>query len=174
MREMILRHYSKEQFSLADPMKCGEREQRAGSKPCGLWLSDDADEECSWPAWCKAEDFRTDWLRFQYRATLRPDANVLMLCSASEIDAFTEEFAVEIADLGRHRVHHVDWPIIATRWQGIIITPYQWSRSLDGPARWYYGWDCASGCVWDISAFERFELEADLGLALETSQSTEA
>jgi hypothetical protein len=24
---------------------------------------------------------------------------------------------------------------------------------------WYYGWDCASGCIWDTSVIERVTLE---------------
>ena len=45
----------------------------------------------------------------------------------------------------------IDWPKVAERYDGIIIAPYQWSRRLDGPM-WYYGWDCASGCVWRARA----------------------
>ena len=45
------------------------------------------------------------------------------------------------------------WPGVAAEgWAGIEIAPYIWARRLDGPARWYYGWDAASGCIWDPTA----------------------
>ena len=31
------------------------------------------------------------------------------------------------------------------------------ARRLDMETRWYYGWDCASGCVWDASAVQSVE-----------------
>lgn len=46
----------------------------------------------------------------------------------------------------------VNWPLIATRWDGIIIAPYQWSCRYDDRTFWYYGWDCASGCIWNLHA----------------------
>lgn len=41
---------------------------------------------------------------------------------------------------------------IGARYDGIVITPYVWSMRLDRSAFWYYGWDCASGCIWNASA----------------------
>lgn len=46
---------------------------------------------------------------------------------------------------------HINWPMVADRYQGIVIAPYLWSRRMDG-GLWYYGWDCASGCIWDAAA----------------------
>jgi hypothetical protein len=36
-----------------------------------------------------------------------------------------------------------------------------WLRTelqLDEFTSWYYGWDCASGCIWDVDAIERVTL----------------
>jgi hypothetical protein len=35
----------------------------------------------------------------------------------------------------------------------LLITPYIWSCRLD--FNWYYTWDCASGCFWDVSCLHR-------------------
>ena len=39
---------------------------------------------------------------------------------------------------------------------GIIISPYQWDCRLALESGWYYGWDCSSGCIWDISCIQDF------------------
>lgn len=164
MKEMILRHYSAKMFPLIDMT----RELKISDKPRGLWLSDDSDEESCWPAWCRAETFQLENLRFQYRARLHAKAAVLILASAFEIDAFTTEYGRRPAwqrDRGYYRPE-IDWPEVGQKYQGIIITPYQWTRRLEGGSPWYYGWDCASGCIWDISALEIFEFEAEFPLSI--------
>ena len=52
-----------------------------------------------------------------------------------------------------HRSYRINWQPLTEQYAGIIISPYQWKRRLDGRASdWYYGWDCASACIWDLSA----------------------
>lgn len=46
----------------------------------------------------------------------------------------------------------LDWAAIGKLYDGIIIAPYLWERRLNGGAMWYYGWDCASGCIWNPRA----------------------
>lgn len=50
----------------------------------------------------------------------------------------------------------IDWLAIYRKYQGIIIEPYLWS--FRSAWHWYNAWDCASGCVWDVSTIESFEL----------------
>ena len=38
------------------------------------------------------------------------------------------------------------------RVDGIIIAPYQWYCRMT--VDWYYTWDCASGCIWNLDAIE--------------------
>lgn len=35
------------------------------------------------------------------------------------------------------------------------ITPYCWPARMDPDLIWYYGWDCASGCIWDASTIHQ-------------------
>ncbi|QBI98814.1 hypothetical protein SEA_BOBBY_184 [Mycobacterium phage Bobby] len=51
----------------------------------------------------------------------------------------------------------IDWGKVAADYGGIIIAPYQWSRRMD--PHWYYTWDCASGCIWNLEAIESLEAE---------------
>lgn len=30
--------------------------------------------------------------------------------------------------------------------------PYQWECRLDRDTFWYYSWDCASACIWNLQA----------------------
>ena len=52
----------------------------------------------------------------------------------------------------------IRWQDVALDYQGILIAPYQWSLRLDKDFRWYYMWDCASGCIWDLSAIASLTL----------------
>jgi len=51
---------------------------------------------------------------------------------------------------------NINWPAVAEKYDGIIIAPYIWQRRLsDNPDHfWYYGWDCASGCIWNTEVIE--------------------
>lgn len=46
----------------------------------------------------------------------------------------------------------IDWPKIMKHYAACEINPYLYQRRLE--SAWYYGWDCASGCVWDRTAIE--------------------
>ena len=124
-----------------------------GIKPRGLWVSDD-DCEDNWKSWCESEGFGRDRLTLAYEVSLRPDANILVISSADGIDTFTREFAVHpYPDI--HSNIWINWPAVSTRWDGMIVTPYIWDYRLSfetEDAMWYYGWDCASGCIWDPKA----------------------
>lgn len=118
-------------------------------KPRGLWFSVEAEgREDGWREWCQAETFRLEHL--EYITELELDLGKFrVITNTIELDAFDEEFGHEFVK----RVHGIHWPTVAQFHSGIIIAPYLWERRLDGRAsRCYYGWDCASGCVWDSSA----------------------
>jgi hypothetical protein len=116
-------------------------------KPCGFWLSVDGNED-GWRDWCLGESFGLEHLTHVHDVELAPDAEVLRLHGPAGIDAFTREYH-EPSDRFYGRIN---WSRVAERWQGIIIAPYVWSRRLHDGAKWYYSWDCASGCIWDARA----------------------
>lgn len=92
-----------------------------------------------------------DRLLLRQRIILTPAANILHLQTPKELDDFTTKYrsTPHFSDI------HLEWDRVAEEYQGILIAPYQWSRRLE--LMWYYSWDCASGCIWDITAIERVE-----------------
>jgi len=120
-------------------------------KPRGLWVSvDDA-----WKSWCEDNEFNLADLAYPHVVTLAPDANVLCLKSAEDIDDFTRLYAYSRHGMGSCLYAH--WDLVAAKYQGMIIAPHIWERRLCPATFWYYGWDCASGCIWDAAAVERIE-----------------
>ena len=137
---VILEHYSAKPLG---HLHEGQQSDRADFKPKGLWVSVPGDDD--WPSWCRSNEFGDLTLRTRF--TLVPDANVLWLRTVDEIDTFHDEFASKSGPSYLHGF--IYWRAVADRYAGVIIAPYQWSRRLHGEAhRWYYSWDCASGCIW--------------------------
>ena len=79
--------------------------------------------------------------------------NLLTISSLAELDAFHRRFA-ENAGRG-YDYYQIQWAEVASLYDGIEIAPYQFERRLGyhseigkAVSDWYYGWDCASGCIW--------------------------
>lgn len=121
-------------------------------KPTGLWVSDE--EEYGWKQWCDDENFeiRNNGMNYAYTVTLKPDTHILYITTSHELDTFTEEYKIATNEYGM--IQGIQWDKIAEKYQGIIITPYQWGRRLTLKTSWYYGWDCASGCIWDVTCIK--------------------
>lgn len=112
-------------------------------KPNGLWLSVEGEDD--WLHWCQSERWGLSNLVTATEIKLAPGANILRLRTAEDIDRLTVEYASAF-------IYHLRWDKIAAKYQGIIIAPYIWRRRLTPHTSWYYGWDCASGCIWDAHA----------------------
>lgn len=132
-------------------------------KPNGFWISATSSDD--WPAWCLREDFRLDTLRFAHTVTLSSGAYILRLHTPQNLHylhdtyATPSEFDVQHGYGRRH--WGIDWRQVAARYDGIIITPYQWTCRSDyasGKTSWYYSWDCASGCIWNPDAIQSVDL----------------
>lgn len=124
-----------------------DRDTAIGDKPKGFWVSDD-DADWNWPVWCRANDFQLERLTWRQEVILSDHAHILFLRSIAEIDALTREYGEAL--LPGSCLRYIDWMAVCRDKQGIVITPYQWERRLD--PIWYYGWDCACGCIWDAEA----------------------
>jgi hypothetical protein len=102
-----------------------------------------------WLTWCIEEEFNLENLTHIHEVTLSDHANVLRLSNALDLDRFTERY--EDHDHPRFP-RWIRWDRVSDDHQGIIIAPYIWSRRLHSNTRWYYWWDCSSGCIWDADA----------------------
>lgn len=146
---MRLLHYSSAPIEALHPIAPSAGEQM---KPRGLWVSVEGEDD--WESWCKDEQFGLEQLAVPHEVTLKPTANILHISDADAIFDLGREYGMSLPLpwIGRDQVYRLDWPRLATHWQGLIISPYQWSCRLDDRCFWYYGWDCASGCLWDVDA----------------------
>lgn len=143
---MRLIHYSDKPLTKVRSIK--HDEQRCGAyKTPGLWVSVEGDHD--WVAWCKGKQWGLGRLLCATEVVLADDANVRHLASADDID----EFSLQFHDSRRPIYHRgLNWAAIRERWRGLIIAPYCWERRMADHTSWYYGWDCASGVIWDAKA----------------------
>ncbi len=152
------------------PVRLHKRSYRQSGhpKPNGLWF--DINEE--WRRWCEATEFSLENLRYQHAVTILDTSRILFLKTAKDVDAFTREYGRNLsghiqflqsgkdmgafaqkygndlsADILKAFSNYIMWEEVAEKHGGIIISPYFPSRSRT--YLWYWGWNCASGCVWD-------------------------
>lgn len=143
-------------------------EEYAGAftKPRGLWVS--VEGEYDWLEWCMNEEFNLGGFKYVYEVKLKETANILYLRSAEDIDSFTDKyitlggppgFVEKLIEAGippmESAAAKIDWNKVIKEYDGIVITPYCWERRMARHTTWYYGWDCASGCIWNINALDR-------------------
>lgn len=125
------------------------------AKPQGLWVSVEGEDD--WRSWCEAENFGNPAEQLCYDVELTATANVLRISTATGLLRFANKYGMD-PYLGRMAGRTmmfgrgIDWQEVAAQHDGIIIAPYQWKLRLDDRVNWYYGWDCASGCVWNAHA----------------------
>ncbi len=154
---MKLIHYSRTPVAqLRSRRQWGKRTRN--DKPNGLWVSVE-DSNHSWHDWCIAEDFSISALQFPHRVELARGANILLLDTDDKILAFTEEYKNPPPDWTGSRDFNwwINWKRLACEYQGIIISPYSFELRLDNRVSWYYGWDCASGVIWNKRAIASLE-----------------
>lgn len=132
-----------------------------GHKPNGLWVSiEDFEDDQTWESWCIAHDFNINGLKYKYKISLKNDSNFIYLKNDEEILNFTNIYkkVPENPVFDDQSVFHIDWRSLYDLYDGIFIAPYSWSLRLHPITLWYYGWDCASGCIWNTDKIESFEL----------------
>ena len=110
-------------------------------KPRGLWLSVEGEQD--WREWCESESFGD--LTHASEAKLIANPNVLIIDTIGKLDDFNKQYGGD-----DDRTRSISWRPVKAAYDGIIIAPYRWERRLD--LMWYYGWDCASGVIWNLRA----------------------
>lgn len=169
---MKLIHYTSKKIDIDLHRKYVDVENVA-MKPSGLWVSVQGEDDWKW--WCESEEFRLDGLNYAYEVKLKENANVLHLKTPFSLLEFTKKYGSDMhgnpLDLHKYfefdgfssgwgvGIINMDWAKAKKEYQGIIIAPYQWSCRFD--LMWYYGWDCASGCIWDLECIEEVKLIND-------------
>lgn len=165
MLEMKLIHYTESPIEL-EPRDYHQSELLFQAKPHGLWFSVEIDEPLlnnyNWKEWCEMEGFRVAALNVSYQIVLKEDANILHLKTEQEILEFTKQFALKTRYWDAEwDTYNIKWDEVKEKYQGIIISPYQWNCRLALETSWYYGWDCSCGCMWDLSCIKEFILQRE-------------
>jgi hypothetical protein len=75
-----------------------------------------------------------------------------------DIIRISENLKIPIEECKRlsEGVSYPAWSVISKEYDGIIISPYQWNLQFHTCFFWYHGWDCASGCVWNLDSIKEF------------------
>ena len=123
---------------------------KIGFKPEGLWYS------CynSWLNWILENDM--DWKHGNYihkinlKSKILTDINhknsnkLLVIKNIKDLDKLNTEYGIK----GKHQ--YLDWQKISQDYAGIEICPYL--KEIRFTYNWYYTFDVASGCIWNLSA----------------------
>ncbi len=142
---MKRKHYSKEPLIFRHGVDISNDTNEQPSrfdKPKGFWYS--CEHECDlygWFEWCIDESFRIECLTNVTELDLS-QLNILSLTNDSEIKAFRSQYRAEAY------YKTIDWDKVSKQYDGIEIYPYSWDLRLNED--WYYSWDCASGCIWNL------------------------
>jgi hypothetical protein len=162
----LLENYHSENFIKTMPM----------TKPIGFWVSVKGEDD--WQSWCEKEGFRLDALKYQYEVKLKKNSNILYLKTILDLKNFSEKYKSkslmaleenleienekdkqiieEISSFAdKYFSDFISWNKLRLDYDGIIISPYQWDFRY---TTWYYGWDCASGCIWNINSIKEIKL----------------
>ena len=125
-------------------------------KPSGLWISPATED--GWRAWREGKECGIPETEYVYRVDLSPDANLLVV-KPHEISRLHQRFPRrrmdKIMPFYPYDEDHPSWETITEQFDGVLIPRYSWDHRLS--VNWYYGWDCASGCIWNLRAISGFD-----------------
>ena len=126
----------------------------AGQKPKGLWYG------CgdSWIEWIKLNMPGSFLEKANYLYEVKLGEEIIQISSDDEFDNFQSEFGFPLGKRGPA----INWKEIQEQeYNGIEICPYNWERRMKSD--WYYPWDVASGCIWNLSGVSDIVLLAEKG-----------
>jgi hypothetical protein len=126
-----------------------------GPKPNGLWY-------CVGFGWLDFttsdfQDFYTIGNRVYAFEISLEGLNILKITSYEELIKFEEIYlAPNENEYMKGRKFDIDWSKVAENYDGIEIAPYIHKARMGH--MWYYGWDVASGCIWNTSGLKSKKL----------------
>jgi len=116
------------------------------SKPKGLWYA------CG-GAWLKRtiEIYGYVFSEYIHEIKINP-SNMILIQNDEQMDSFNSDFSTSGG---------INWEEVAKKYSGIEICRWLPKKHQPGEGySWYYGWDVASGCIWDEDAARSIELFA--------------
>lgn len=147
--EINLSHYSHN-----DTLEPYSQEQKPQSerKPRGLWIS--VEGEYGWKEW--GTDNEYGCFDYRFEVELVAGHNVLI---TDDLLGFHATYRRAPFPGREYPIEYISWVDVADEYQGIIIPTYHFEFRFDTRVSyWYYGWDCACGCIWDATAIASVSL----------------
>lgn len=142
-----LTHYTFEKFVFNPRQEY--RQSKSALKPDGLWLSHD---KCGagWLDWCMTNAFMEHRLNYETEIHIEEtDKDIAFINDDKSMWAFQYKYSAYI-----HSLLGIDFKRVASDYKALVIIPYLYKFRLHSDFLWYYGWDCASACVWDLSCIK--------------------
>lgn len=130
-------------------------QKATGPKPNGLWY-------CVGFGWL---DFTTSDFKTFYTIGNRVHAfdisldglDVLLIRNYDQLVRFENRYVVkDETNYSRKNNFSINWAKVAEDYDGIEIAPYIYEARYEHA--WYYGWDVASGCIWNTSGLKSKKL----------------
>ena len=122
-------------------------------KPYGIWYGF-AD---SWQKWCESE--MPHWIYCHFYEIKPRGSNLLVLKTKLDMFRFNEEYGGKPILPGMKIFKQIEWNKVAQSYDGIEIPVYFWEFRLHPDFMWYYGFDVASGCIWNLKRVRVVELK---------------
>lgn len=117
--------------------------QRPDDKPYGFWYGF-GNEWIDWTIIAGSERKG----EYVYEVDIN-GSNILQIKDYSELIGFTKEYGSS-KQIAPGIIFSIDWPRIELKYDGIEINPYIGKARLNTKNLWYYSWDVASGCIWNL------------------------
>jgi hypothetical protein len=115
--------------------------QKVDDKPRGFWYGVNG----GWLKWCK--DNMPEWEKeYNYELIFDQNIKILQLDTVQKMVLFEQKYQEHKNKLN---FGSINWEKVANEFDGVEIAPYQWK--LRFAMAWYYSWDCASGCIWNLN-----------------------
>ncbi len=139
------------------------------SKPYGLWFSvEDFEDDENWFTWSTKEGFRLDHLKYKYSVNIKNKEKILFILTIEQLKEFSLKYDISHSNIPESKyfkknqgnkistfTYLIDWVEVKKNYDGIIIAPYKRPCYFEETSTfWYDGWDCSSGCIWNMENVE--------------------
>jgi hypothetical protein len=131
------------------------KQREGGPKPVGLWYA----VGFGWLDFTTHEHtsfYQYDQHIYAFEISL-DGLNVLRITNYDELVKFEKQYAITKDDpYSMLKGWDINWAKVAESYDGIEIAPYIYKARMTH--KWYYGWDVASGCIWNTTGLKTKKL----------------
>lgn len=117
--------------------------QKSDDKPNGFWYGF-GDKWIDW-AEVAGPEYKG---KYVYEVDIK-SSSILEIKNYPEIIEFTRKYRSR-KQIIPGIIFSIDWQKIELKYDGIEINPYIGQARNNEKTIWYYGWDVASGCIWNL------------------------